>query len=140
MYWRRLPKFEYLAPKSIEEAISMLKEHKGEARIIAGGTIVIHNMKERIGVRRYLIGLKAIPNLDFIAFDEAGGLRIGCMASLQSVADSPVLKDRFESLAVACGKLGTPQEAADLVLKLVTDKSKNGEIIIDDRVNITSDA
>jgi CO/xanthine dehydrogenase FAD-binding subunit len=109
MYWRRLPKFEYLAPKSIEEATSMLKEHKGEAGIMAGGTIVIHNMKERIGVRRYLIGLKAIPNLDFIAFDEAGGLRIGCMASLQSVADSPVLKDRFENLAVACGKLGTPQ-------------------------------
>ena len=109
MYYRRLPRFEYLAPKSIEEATSMLKEHKSEARIMAGGTIVIHNMKERVAVRKYLIGLKAIPNLDFITFDEAGGLRIGCMASLQSVADSPVVKERFENLGVACVKLGTPQ-------------------------------
>lgn len=109
MYYRRLPRFEYLAPKSIEEATSMLKEHKGEARIMAGGTIVIHNMKERVAVRKYLIGLKAIPNLDFITFDEAGGLRIGCMASLQSVADSPVVKERFENLGVACVKLGTRQ-------------------------------
>ena len=109
MYWRRLPKFEYLAPKSIEEAVSMLKEHKDEARIMSGGTIVIHNMKERVGVRKYLVGLKAIPNLDFVTFDKARGLTIGCMASLQSVADSPVVKERFQNLAVACGKLGTPQ-------------------------------
>ena len=109
MYWRRLPKFEYFAPKSIEEAVSMLKEHKDEARIMSGGTIVIHNMKERVGVRKYLIGLKAIPNLDFVTFDKARGLTIGCMASLQSVADSPVVKERFQNLAVACGKLGTPQ-------------------------------
>lgn len=109
MYYRRLPRFEYLAPKSIEEATSMLKEHKAEARIMAGGTIVIHNMKERVAVRKYLIGLKAIPSLDFITFDEAGGLRIGCMASLQSVADSPVVKERFENLGVACVKLGTRQ-------------------------------
>ena len=109
MYYRRLPRFEYLAPKSIEEAVSMLKEHKGEARIMSGGTIVIHNMKERVGVRKYLVGLKAIPNLDFVTFDKARGLTIGCMASLQSVADSPVVKERFQNLAVACGKLGTPQ-------------------------------
>jgi len=109
MYYRRLPRFEYLAPKSIEEAVSMLKEHKGEARIMSGGTIVIHNMKERVGVRKYLIGLKAIPNLDFVTFDKAGGLTIGCMASLQSVADSPVVKERFQNLGVACVKLGTPQ-------------------------------
>jgi carbon-monoxide dehydrogenase medium subunit len=109
MYYRRLPKFEYLAPESIEDAVSMLKEHKGEARVTAGGTIVTHNMKERIGVRKYLIGLKTIPELDFIAFDEASGLRIGCMASLQSLADSPVVKEKYGSLAIACGKLGTPQ-------------------------------
>ena len=109
MYYRRLPRFEYLAPKSIEEAVSMLKEHKGEAGIMAGGTIVIHNMKERVAVRKYLIGLKAIPNLDYVTFDKARGIAIGCMASLQSVADSPVVKERFENLAIACGKHSTPQ-------------------------------
>lgn len=109
MYYRRLPEFEYLAPRSVEEVCSILQEYKGEARVMAGGTIVISRMKERVGVRKYLVGLKAIPDLDYVTFDESVGLRIGVMANLQSIADFAVVKDRFENLAVACRKLGTPQ-------------------------------
>lgn len=109
MYYRRLPEFEYLAPKSIEEARSLLQKHKGEVRIMAGGTIVISRLKERIGVRKYLIGLKAIPKLDYITFAESDGLRIGCMAHLQSIADSAVVTERFEILATACERHSTPQ-------------------------------
>ncbi|MFH1487888.1 MAG: FAD binding domain-containing protein [Pseudomonadota bacterium] len=109
MYYRRLPKFEYLAPKSVEEVCSLLQERKGGARVSAGGTIVVHRMKERVGVRKFLIGLKAVADLDFIDFDPSSGLKIGTMASLQSVADSPVVKKRFAILARACAELGTPQ-------------------------------
>lgn len=109
MYYRRLPKFQYLAPVSVDEACSLLQEHKGQVRIVAGGTIVISRMKERAGVRKYLIGLKAIPDLDYVTFDESLGLRIGAMASLQSIGDSPVVKERFQPLAMACAGLGTPQ-------------------------------
>jgi len=108
MYYRRLPKFEYLTPKSVEEAASMLQKYGGDARVTAGGTIVVHRMKERIGIRKYLIGLKSIPGLDHIDFDPSTGLRIGAMATLQSVADSPMVRDKYELLSVACGKLGTP--------------------------------
>ena len=109
MYYRRLPKFEYLAPASIKEASSLIKKHKGKARVTAGGTIVVHRMKERIGVRKFLIGLKGISDLDYITFKKASGLKIGCMAGLQSVADSKVVKENYGILAAACGKLGTPQ-------------------------------
>ena len=109
MYYRRLPKFEYLAPGNIEEARSLLLEHKGKARVTAGGTIVVHRMKERVGVRKFLIGLKAIKDLDFIQFDQSSGLRIGAMATLQSLTDSPVVRKRFPILGWACGNLGTPQ-------------------------------
>ena len=107
MYYRRLPRFEYLAPKSIEEANSWLQNYKGDARVTAGGTIVVHRMKERIGVRRYLIGLKNIPELDAISFDESSGLKIGAMATLQSVADSPVVVEKYGILSNACAGLGT---------------------------------
>jgi carbon-monoxide dehydrogenase medium subunit len=92
-YHRRLPKFEYLAPKTMEEAISMLGSRKGEVRIIAGGTIVVHQMKERIGNRPYLMSLKLIKDLDYI----------------QSIADSSVVNEKCSILANACRKLGTPQ-------------------------------
>lgn len=108
MYYRRLPKFEYLAPKNVEEAVSMLQKYSGDARVTAGGTIVVHRMKERIGVREFLIGLKSIPGLDYMDFDSLNGLRIGAMATLQSVADSPVVRDKYELLSTACGSLGTP--------------------------------
>lgn len=109
MYYRRLPRFEYLAPKSIEEASTLLQKYKGDARVTAGGTIVIHRMKERVGVRKYLIGLKNIPELDYITFDESSGLKIGALATLQSIADSALVRERFGILSTACGRLGTPQ-------------------------------
>jgi len=109
MYYRRLPKFEYLAPASIKEATSLLKKHKGKARITAGGTIVVHRMKERVGVRKILIGLKGVSELDYITHKKTSGLIIGCMADLQSVADSKVVKENYGILATVCGKLGTPQ-------------------------------
>ena len=109
MYYRRLPHFEYLAPRSVEEACSQLQKYKGETRIMAGGTIVIHRMKERIALPKYLMSLKAIKNLDHITFDGSAGIKIGAMASLQSISDSTVVKDKSEILALVCRKLGTPQ-------------------------------
>jgi aerobic carbon-monoxide dehydrogenase medium subunit len=108
-YYRRLPKFEYLAPKSMDEVSSLLRQYKSEARIMAGGTIVIHRMKERIGVRPYAIGLQAVPGLDAIAYDKASGLKIGAMARLQNIADSTEVKMGCVLLSTVCAKLGTPQ-------------------------------
>ena len=108
-YYRRLPKFEYLDPKTRDEAIAMLDSRKGEIRILAGGTIVVHQMKERIGNRPFLMSLKLIKDLDYISFDDKKGLSIGAMASLQSIADSPVVQEKYSLLAKACRALGTPQ-------------------------------
>ncbi len=108
-YYRRLPKFDYLAPRSIEEVSSLLKQHKGEARIMAGGTIVLHRMKERIGVRPYVIGIQAIPGLDAISYDGKASLKIGAMARLQSIAESADVQKGCPLLATVCAQLGTPQ-------------------------------
>ena len=108
-YYRRLPKFDYLAPKSIDEVSSLLKQHKGEARIMAGGTIVLHRMKERIGARPYVIGIQAVPGLDAISDDGKTGLKIGAMARLQSIAESADVKKSCPFLATVCAQLGTPQ-------------------------------
>ena len=109
MYLRRLPKFEYLAPKTVEEACSLLQEHKGKAKAMAGGTDLLPKMKQRRIVPRYLIGLRGIPDLDDIVYSEAEGLRIGALATHQSIVDSPVINEKFGLLATACHKVGTPQ-------------------------------
>jgi carbon-monoxide dehydrogenase medium subunit len=108
-YYRRLPKFEYVAPKSINEVLSLLEQYKGEARLFAGGTITLHQMKERSVVRPYVIGLKGVAALDTISFDKDAGLTIGSMAFLQNVADSEQVRSHSPLLATVSGRLGTPQ-------------------------------
>lgn len=109
MYLRRLPKFEYLAPKTVEEACSLLQEHRGKAKVMAGGTDLLPKMKQRRIVPQYLIGLRGIPDLDDIVYSEAEGLRIGALATHQYIVDSPVINEKFGLLATACHKVGTPQ-------------------------------
>jgi CO/xanthine dehydrogenase FAD-binding subunit len=109
MYYRRLPQFEYLAPKSVEEACSTLQKYGTEARVMAGGTIILHRMKDRVYSPKYLVSLKAIKDLDYITFDRAAGLGIGAMVSLGSIADSAVVKEKYEVLGLVSRTLGTPQ-------------------------------
>lgn len=107
-YLLMLPRFNYLAPSTLEEACSLLSEHKGEAKILAGGTDLLVSMKKRKISPRYLISINRIPGLDYIQFDQ-NGLKIGALANLRSIASSPVVKDKFGLLATACRKIGTPQ-------------------------------
>lgn len=108
-YYRRLPQFEYVAPKTLEEVCSFLKANASETRVMAGGTITLHRMKERIGVKKYLLSLKAVPGLDGISVSKDGTLSLGPMVSIQSVADSRVVRKQCKLLADACSIHGTPQ-------------------------------
>ncbi|MGD9034124.1 MAG: xanthine dehydrogenase family protein subunit M [Desulfobacteraceae bacterium] len=104
----RLPKFEYLDPKTIEEACSLLSQHGDKARLIAGGTDLLIIMKHKEVTPEYLVGLKGIPNLDSIDAD-ADGVRIGALATLRSIGDSAVVRERFPFLADIAGKMATHQ-------------------------------
>jgi carbon-monoxide dehydrogenase medium subunit len=77
--------------------------------VIAGGTITLHRMKERIGVKKYLLSLKAIPGLDNMSANGDGKLKIGPMALIQSVADAPIVRKQCALLGLACSMHGTPQ-------------------------------
>lgn len=92
-YVKRLPKFEYLAPKTIDEAVSLLSQHNGEAMPIAGGTDLLLKMKRREVIPPYLVGLKNISGLDYITFDNTEGLRFGPLARFNLVHPSGVLRN-----------------------------------------------
>ncbi len=104
-----LPKFEYLAPKTLEEACSLLYKHKGEAKMIAGGTDLLVKMKKREIVLGYVIGLTSIPDLDYISHDKNHGLRIGALTTHSSILNSPVIRTTFGPLSDAAGDIATTQ-------------------------------
>jgi carbon-monoxide dehydrogenase medium subunit len=108
-YVKRLPDFEYLAPRTIDEAISLLSRYNGEARVIAGGTDLLLKMKRREETPRYLIGFKNIQGLDYIGYDEAHGLRFGPLVTIHAVETSPLVRDRFPILSQAASTIGSAQ-------------------------------
>ena len=59
-YLKRLPAFEYLAPASVEEALTMISHNQGQVKVLAGGTDLLLKMKMREESPRYLVGLKNI--------------------------------------------------------------------------------
>jgi carbon-monoxide dehydrogenase medium subunit len=100
---------EYLAPKTLEEACSLLTRHKEKARVLAGGTDLLPEIKRRELAAQYLIGLKGIPGLDYISYAPSQGLRIGALATLGAIADSSVVQERFDILAQAVRSMASPQ-------------------------------
>jgi CO/xanthine dehydrogenase FAD-binding subunit len=58
-----LPKFTYLKPKKLEDALSLLRQYRGKAKIMAGGIMLINLMKERKISPEYVIDIKGIEEL-----------------------------------------------------------------------------
>lgn len=110
VFYRRLPKFQYFLPETIEEALSVLKKHRGSARVFAGGTDLIPQLKRReIFTPTCVIDLKGISGLDKITYDKRSGLTIGPLTTISALAESPIITQHFPSLFQAASSIGSPQ-------------------------------
>lgn len=106
---RKIKGFTYLKPFTVSEAISLLDEYNGKAKILAGGTDLLIQMKQRTQNPEYVIDIKNIPELGNITYDENEGLSIGPLATYTALASSPVVREKFGLLADAAFAVGSPQ-------------------------------
>jgi len=104
-----LPRFEYLAPGTVREACELLSQHKGRVKIIAGGTDLLVRMKNREANPLYLVGISHIEKMNYIHYNAVTGLRIGAMTTHESIANSPIVREKFAILALAAAEIGSPQ-------------------------------
>ncbi|MCR4402054.1 MAG: xanthine dehydrogenase family protein subunit M [Firmicutes bacterium] len=104
----RLPRFRYMEARSVEEALSLLKELGPGAKLLAGGTDLLVAMRMKGARPDALVNLKTVPGLDTIEA-RADGLFIGALATMQAVADSPEVARGFGCLARAAGVVGSWQ-------------------------------
>ena len=103
-----LPPFEYHSPTTIEEAVALLREHRGQVKVIAGGTDLIPNMKHRLFTPAHVVGLKAIAGLDRVA-EEGLDIRLGAMCTIAQLARDPLVQKMLPSLAAAASQIAGPQ-------------------------------
>jgi CO/xanthine dehydrogenase FAD-binding subunit len=100
--------FEYFAPKTVQEALSLLSQYK-DAKIIAGGQSLLVVLKQRLFAPEYLIDIKGIAALDYIKYDEGKGLQIGTLTIHRAIEKSPVIQKYFLVLSEMEHNLATVQ-------------------------------
>lgn len=108
-----LPEFEYHEPKSVEEAVQILRSYGGRAKILAGGTDLLGLMKDRISgksmpVPQALLSIKGIAELRSIRH-EAHASTVGAGVTLTEIGRDVVLSARFPAFSQAAESVGTNQ-------------------------------
>jgi len=91
--------FNYFAPKTVKEAVSLFAELKGDGKIICGGQSLLILMKQNMLTIENLVDIKGISELDYIKYSDKEGLRIGALATHSAVEKSPVIKKNCPVLA-----------------------------------------
>ncbi|MBE0616416.1 MAG: xanthine dehydrogenase family protein subunit M [Proteobacteria bacterium] len=104
-----LPDFDYHAPSTLAEACSLLVELGPEARVLAGGTDLLHKMKTGKLTPRALVSLKRLSSLREIRHEAGRGVVIGALATQNDLVDSPVLHARYRSVSEAAHQMASLQ-------------------------------
>lgn len=109
MFVKRLPRFEYHEPSSVEEAMEILGTHQGHCKVIAGGTDLLVSMKKRERVPLHLVNLKGIDELKGINYEDDEGLKIGSLVTLAEIENAEVIKEACPMLKDAAEVMAAPQ-------------------------------
>ncbi len=103
-----LPSFQLLRPRTLDEAVSMLAQHAGDLKIVAGGTDLLPSMKQKLFTPPYVLDLRAIAELQGIEPVHGEGLRIGALTPLGAIEHSPVVRRDYPVLYEAARTVASP--------------------------------
>jgi xanthine dehydrogenase YagS FAD-binding subunit len=104
--------FNLITPASVEEAVSLWQEHRGEAMYLAGGGDVVDMVKRHHVRPSVLLDLKRIPTLKGIEPNieaEHPGIRLGALTTLREVSEDENIRRYLPALATAAARVATPQ-------------------------------
>ena len=99
------PKFDYHAPKTVDEALALLIRYDGEAKILAGGQSLMPLLNFRLSRPAALVDLNRIPTLAYIK-EVDGSVRFGAMTRQRAIEFSPVVARRLPLLTEATRWVG----------------------------------
>ncbi|MBI4776460.1 MAG: xanthine dehydrogenase family protein subunit M [Deltaproteobacteria bacterium] len=103
-----LPAFEYHRPTGLAEAFEVLDHYAGKARVLAGGTDLLVNMKRKTVAPKQLVGLERVAELLGVRAGN-GRIEIGARETAARLAGAGGIARDLGVLAMAAAKLGSPQ-------------------------------
>ena len=98
--------FDYLTPRTVDEALTILREYGDEARVIAGGTALVTLMRQHLVRPSCLVSLRDVQGMDRIETSN-GTLRVGGLVTLRELEVAPVVQERLPVLAETCRRVAT---------------------------------
>lgn len=101
-------RFQYEAPRSIEEAIALLHKGGGEAKVLAGGQSLVPMIKLRFASPEMLVDINNLPDLDYLRFDADGTVRVGALCRHADLEKSAVLSAHQPTMAAAAPMVADP--------------------------------
>ncbi len=101
--------FEYLQPKTIEDASQQLGNDWITSLPYAGGTDLLGLVKDRVEIPEKLVNLKLLPGMDSIEYTPGKGLHVGALVKLSQIAADTRIKEKYPVLAQAALEVGSPQ-------------------------------
>ena len=99
---------KYIKPKTIDETIKYISENP-DARLIAGGTDILINLKKGKFENLTLIDIHDIKELKFIKIDDNKNILIGSGTTFLNIIESDILKKHIPMLIKAASSIGGPQ-------------------------------
>ena len=111
VFYRRMPKFDYVKPKSFPQVLELLKEGGADRyKVFAGGTDLMDQLKQRkIDIPETVIDLKGLAELDYIKFSKEEGLRIGALTTVTDVAKSPDIEKFYPAMSQGAREIASIQ-------------------------------
>ncbi|MCH7736088.1 MAG: xanthine dehydrogenase family protein subunit M [Chloroflexi bacterium] len=100
--------FEYHAPTSLDQVFGLLDQFGDDARIMAGGTALVIQMKQRLSQPSHVIGLRRVGDLDAIE-STPEGLRIGALCTQRQIEKSRLVGEELPLVADTFRKVATPR-------------------------------
>ena len=101
--------FEFFEPKTLTEVLKMFDRYGERARLLAGGTDLVVQMKQKSIAPDYVVSPRFIPDFDLLVWDEARGLEISPLVTYASLLGSNEIQEKYPIIVDACLAVGTPQ-------------------------------
>jgi len=98
--------FDYRVPRTLDEALAILREYGEEARVIAGGTALVTMMRQRLVRPSCLVSLRQVQGLDRIEATN-GALRLGALVTHREAETSPLIRERLPVLSETFRRVAT---------------------------------
>jgi carbon-monoxide dehydrogenase medium subunit len=111
VFFRRLPRMDYMRPQSLAEALTAIDPSvPTKHQVYAGGTDLLLKLRSRdVKAPPALIDLKGIKDLDYVTWDATDGLRIGALASVAKVRRFGAVKEHYSALDQGVSLLASDQ-------------------------------